>query len=96
MGKDNGRDREEMGEKPSLILGAGEVLYLGHHPLTPPSSFQSSFEVITLLLLSLLQQWAPALTCRPNLLASLAYDCLWACLSELVLCVHMCRHATLC
>ena len=39
MEKDNGRDREEMGEKPSLILGAGEVLYLGHHPPIPPLLF---------------------------------------------------------
>lgn len=36
MEKDNGRDREEMSEKPSLILGAGEGR-LSRPTARPPS-----------------------------------------------------------
>lgn len=39
MEKDNGRDREEMSEKPSLILGAGEGWYLGQQPVPAPPPF---------------------------------------------------------
>lgn len=41
-------ETEEMGEKPSLVLGAEKGLYLGRVS-TPPSFFQSSFEIATLL-----------------------------------------------
>lgn len=96
MQEDNGRDREEMGEKPPLILGAAERLYLGHQLPPPAPAFQSSFEVITLFCSSpFFSNGHTALTCRPKFICSLAYGSLWASLCELVLCVHVCRHATL-
>lgn len=62
-----------MGEKPSLILGAAEGLYLGHLCPPPISVFQSSFQVTTLLCSSpFFSKGHTALTSRPDLLSSLA------------------------
>jgi hypothetical protein len=85
------RDGEVMGktetdEKPSLILGSGKGLYLGHLP----SPLQSSFEVTTLLCCSFFFfiSMHSAFTHRPCLLSlcdcylglvSLIYPCKCTC-----------------
>lgn len=83
-------ETEEMGEKPSLGL-RGRKGVVSKPSAHPPCFFQSSFEVETLLCSSPPSATVPtAFTCTPKLWLP------WACPPELVLCVHVCRHATLC